>query len=56
MRVGAVGEPVEAVYAQHSGVERCGWGSVRTRDDAPVAFLADGSHAACFRPGVRDRI
>jgi hypothetical protein len=28
---------------------------VRERDDAPVAFLADGSHAAYFRPGVRDR-
>jgi hypothetical protein len=28
---------------------------VRTRDNAPGAFLAYGSHAAYFRPGVRDR-
>jgi hypothetical protein len=48
-------QPVEAVYAQHSGGERCGWPEVRTRGDAPVAYLANGSHAAYFRAGVRDR-
>ena len=53
VRVGA-DEPLEAVYAQHSGAERCGWASVHTRG-APVAYLANGSHAAYFRPGVRDR-
>jgi hypothetical protein len=31
------GRPLEAVYAQHSGAERCGWPSVRTRGGAPVA-------------------
>jgi hypothetical protein len=55
VRVDAADMPVEAVYAQHSGAERCGWGTVRRRDGAPVAFLANGSHAAYFRPGVRDR-
>lgn len=55
MRVDAAAKPVEAVYAQHSGAERCGWPAVRARDGAPVAFLANGSHAAYFRPGVRDR-
>jgi hypothetical protein len=55
VRVDAAGKPAEAVYAQHSGGERCGWASVRRRDDAPVAFLANGSHAAYFRPGLRDR-
>lgn len=55
VRVDAAAKPVEAVYAQHSGAERCGWPAVRTRDGAPVAFLANGSHAAYFRPGVRDR-
>ena len=55
VRVDAAEQPVEAVYAQHSGAERCGWPAVRTRDDAPVAFLANGSHAAYFRSGVRDR-
>ena len=51
MRVDRSEQPVEAVYAQHSGGERCGWPEVRTRGDAPVAYLANGSHAAYFRPG-----
>ena len=55
VRVDRGEQPVEAVYAQHSGGERCGWPEVRTRGDAPVAYLANGSHAAYFRPGVRDR-
>jgi Vacuolar protein sorting-associated protein 62 len=55
VRVDRGGQPVEAVYAQHSGAERCGWAQVRTRGGAPVAYLANGSHAAYFRPGVRDR-
>ena len=55
VRVGADERPLEAVYAQHSGAERCGWASVHTRGAAPVAYLANGSHAAYFRPGVRDR-
>jgi len=53
--VDGAGAPVEAVYAQHSGAERCGWGRVQRRGDAPVAYLANGSHAAYFRPGLRDR-
>jgi hypothetical protein len=55
VRVARRGRPVEAVYAQHGGAERCGWSSVRTDGGAPVAFLANGSHAAYFRPGGRDR-
>ena len=55
VRVDGQERPVEAVYAQHSGAERCGWPSVRRRGGAPVAYLANGSHAAYFRPGVRDR-
>ena len=49
------GEPVEAVYAQHSGAERCPWSAVETRSGQPVIYVANGSHAAYFRPGVRDR-
>jgi hypothetical protein len=48
--------PVEAVYAQHSGAERCPWSAVETRGDRFVVYLARGSHAAYFRPGVRDRL
>jgi hypothetical protein len=47
---------VEAVYSQHSGAERCPWSAVELRDGRPVVYLANGSHAAYFRPGVRDRM
>jgi Vacuolar protein sorting-associated protein 62 len=50
------GQPVEAVYAQHSGAERCPWRAVETRGERFVVYLARGSHAAYFRPGVRDRM
>jgi len=46
---------IQAVYAQHSGAERCGFGSVRISRDRPVVFVARGSHAAYFVPGLRDR-
>jgi hypothetical protein len=47
--------PVQAVYSQHSGAESCGFGWARRAGDRPVAYLARGSHAAYFVPGVRDR-
>lgn len=50
------GRPVEAVYAQHSGAERCPWSAVEQRGGRPVIYLANGSHAAYFRPGTRDRM
>jgi len=56
VRTDAAGQPVEAVYAQHSGAERCPWSAVRTRGGSPVVYLARDSHAAYFRPGVRDRM
>ena len=45
-----------AVLAQHSGAEACGLGNIRRSRGRPVVFLARGSHAAYFRPGVRDRV
>ena len=47
---------VEAVYAQHSGAERCGAGSVERRGGRPVVYAAHGSHASYFRAGTRDRL
>jgi hypothetical protein len=47
---------LEAVYAQHSGAERCGGGSVSFRDGRPVVHAAHGSHASYFRAGARDRM
>ena len=49
------GELVRGVYAQHAGAESCGIDFIRTSRGHPVVFLARGSHAAYFRPGVRDR-
>jgi hypothetical protein len=51
-----VRDGVEAVYSQHSGAERCPWSAVEFRDGRPVVYLANGSHALYFRPGVRDRM
>ena len=56
VRTDAAGRPVEAVYAQHSGAERCPWSAVRKRGGRPVVYLARDSHAAYFHPGVRDRM
>lgn len=55
-RVGADGRPLEAVYGQHSGAERCAIGSVTVRDGRPVVYAAHGSHASYPRPGTRDRL
>ena len=49
LRLDAGGAPLDAVYAQHAWAERCG---LRGR---PVVFVAHGSHAAYFSPGVHDR-
>ena len=46
----------EAVYAQHSGAERCGAGAVSRRDGRPVVYSAHGSHASYLRAGARDRM
>lgn len=54
-RLDARGRPVQAVYAQHSGAERCGWGAVELRGGHPVVYAAHGSHASYLRAGVRDR-
>lgn len=54
-RIDAAGRPVQAVYAQHSGAERCGWGTVEQRDGRPVVYPAHGSHASYLRAGIRDR-
>ncbi len=54
-RLDARGRPIEAVYAQHSGAERCPWAAVERRSGHPVIYVANASHAAYLRPGLRDR-
>lgn len=46
----------EAVYAQHSGAERCPGGELERRGGRPVVYVANGSHAAYFHAGTRDRM
>lgn len=55
VRLDPGGRPVQSVYAQHSGAERCSWGMTRTQAGHPVVYAARGSHASYLRPGVRDR-
>ena len=54
-RIDDAARPVEAVYAQHSGAERCGYATVQQRGGRPVVYPAHGSHASYLRAGVRDR-
>jgi Vacuolar protein sorting-associated protein 62 len=56
VREDARGRPVEAVFSQHAGAERCPWSAVRRRGERPLVYVAHDSHAAYFRPGVRDRM
>ncbi len=51
MRLGADGEPQELTYAQDAGGERANWGEVERDDEAPVLYVARGSHASRFQAG-----
>lgn len=56
LRVDEQERPVQAVYAQHAGAERCAWGTVeKRRGKHPLVYAGHGSHASYLRRGVRDR-
>lgn len=55
--LGVDARPEHAVYAQHANAERCAWEDVRRSGERPLVYVANGSHAAFFRPGThRGRI
>ena len=45
---------LEAVYAQHSGAERCDKSEVEFSGQ-PIVYAAHGSHASYLHAGTRDR-
>ena len=47
---------VEAVYAQHSGAERCPGSEVERRAGHPLVYASHGSHASYLHAGTRDRM
>ncbi len=53
-RVDHRGRTVQAVYAQHSGAERCSWRHVRQRYGRPLVYVARGSHASYASTAARD--
>jgi hypothetical protein len=50
------GRIVRAVYAQHAVAESCGAARVRRSRGRPVVYVARGSHAMYFVPGLRERM
>jgi len=55
LRLGPGGEPDRVDLAQHSWAEGCGLARSRRRGQAPLIYVANGSHALYTRPGVADR-
>jgi hypothetical protein len=45
--------PVEVAYSQHCTGQRKPWAAVQRLGDHPVVYVASGSHANLFAPGVR---
>ena len=51
LRLGEDGEPKEVTYGQHAGGERASWDEVELDGEAPLVYVARGSHAARLGPG-----
>ena len=45
--------PVEAAYSQHCTGQRRAWNALQRQGDHPIVYVASGSHANLFAPGVR---
>lgn len=52
IKIDAGEQPVTVTYSQHTSGELCDWDDVEKQDGAPVVYVARGSHACYFRPGI----
>jgi LPXTG-motif cell wall-anchored protein len=55
LRLGPGGEPETATFAQHSTAEACPVDEIEVDGEAPVVYVANGSHASYPRAGTVDR-
>jgi len=55
VRLNAEGRPDRLTMAQHAWSESCDWGDIERSADAPVLYVANGSHATYHRSGTKDR-
>jgi hypothetical protein len=55
LRIGEHGTPDLAMLTQHSWAEECGWDELEREGDAPVIYVANGSHANHRSAGISDR-
>jgi hypothetical protein len=55
LRLDDAGVPDLATLAQHSWAEGCAWDSLERDGNAPVLYVANGSHALYSAPGTWDR-
>ncbi|HEX8052022.1 MAG TPA: hypothetical protein VF517_03455, partial [Thermoleophilaceae bacterium] len=55
LRLDAAGRPDRVTFAQHSWAEGCEWSDTRREGGAPVAYVANASHALYSRPKTHDR-
>jgi hypothetical protein len=51
----AHGSPQRTVFAQHAWAEACAWAAVERRGEAPVVYVANGSHASHPHAGEHGR-
>jgi hypothetical protein len=55
VRFGADGSPDRVTLAQHSWAESCAYDELETADEAPVIYIANGSHASYADAGEHQR-
>lgn len=55
IRLAQDGMPVEVTLAQHTWAQGCRWSRMERVGEAPVIYVANGSHALLSRPGTSDR-